>query len=97
MPPFLLSSPRNGVAPNRRPDRIADMMRNMILGAAVLWLGVVGAALAQDTVPQSETQIKLSYAPLVKQAAPAVVNIYTKKVIKDRASPFFDDPFFQQF
>jgi Do/DeqQ family serine protease len=34
---------------------------------------------------------------LVKLGAPAVVNIYTKKVIKDRASPFFDDPFFQQF
>jgi Do/DeqQ family serine protease len=76
---------------------MADMMRNMIVGVAVFWLGLVGVAQAQDTVPQSQTQIKLTYAPLVKQAAPAVVNIYTKKVIKDRASPFFDDPFFQQF
>ena len=52
---------------------------------------------AQEAVPQSEAQINLTFAPLVRQVAPAVVNIYTKKVVKDRASPFFDDPFFQQF
>ena len=78
------------------------MIRNAIVAFTAAWLGLAGAALAQDVVPQdvvpqSETQIKLTYAPLVKQAAPAVVNIYTKKVVKDRASPFFDDPFFQQF
>src|SRR5262249_18647356 len=38
----------------------------------------------------------LSYAPLVKKAAPAVVNIYTKKKIKV-VSPFQYDPFFKQF
>jgi Do/DeqQ family serine protease len=86
---------------------MVDMMRNMIGGLVAIWLGLmgvtlmgvmqVGPALAQDVIPQSEAQIKLTFAPLVKQAAPAVVNIYTKKVIKDRASPFFDDPFFQQF
>jgi serine protease Do len=66
--------------------------------AAFLLPCVPGAALAQETVPQSAQQIELSFAPVVKQAAPAVVNIYTKKVVQQQAiSPFFDDPFFKQF
>jgi len=55
-------------------------------------------AMAQDTVPTSPQQINLTFAPVVKMVAPAVVNIYTKKVVKQQAlSPFFDDPFFKQF
>jgi serine protease Do len=55
-------------------------------------------ALAQDTVPTSPQQINLTFAPVVKMVGPAVVNIYTKKVVKQQAlSPFFDDPFFKQF
>ncbi len=65
--------------------------------AALLLLAPLPAS-AQDTVPQSQGQIDLTFAPLVKAAAPAVVNIYTRTVIKERpVSPFFDDPFFRQF
>ncbi len=39
----------------------------------------------------------VSYAMAVDAAAPAVVNIYTTKVITRRATPFFDDPFFRRF
>lgn len=39
-------------------------------------------------VPQSKTEIDLTFAPLVKQASPAVVNIYTKKLVRGRVSPF---------
>ncbi len=53
--------------------------------------------LAKDTVPQSEIEIKLSFVPLVKQAAPAVVNIYAKRIIEERRSPFSKDPFFRDF
>ena len=52
---------------------------------------------AKDTVPQSEIEIKLSFVPLVKQAAPAVVNIYAQRVIEERRSPFSRDPFFRDF
>src|SRR5881628_197733 len=63
-----------------------------------LLLTVAAPALAQDVVPQTKTQIELTFAPLVKKAAPAVVNIFTRTVVKERpVSPFFDDPFFQQF
>lgn len=56
-------------------------------------------ALAQNSshVPQSREQITLSYAPLVKKTAPAVVNIYTKRVVTQRYSPFIGDPFFERF
>ena len=47
-------------------------------------------------VPFGRSEMQLSFAPLVKSAAPAVVNVYTARVIK-RQSPFFDDPFFGQF
>lgn len=48
-------------------------------------------------VPESNAQVMLSFAPVVKKAAPAVVNIYTKKVIQVQASPLFNDPFFRRF
>ena len=54
-------------------------------------------AFAKDTIPKSETEIKLSFVPLVKQAAPAVVNIYAKRIIEERRSPFSRDPFFRDF
>lgn len=58
-----------------------------------------GGALAQDArvVPQTQAEITLSFAPVVKQTAPAVVNIYTKKIVERRASPFAGDPFFERF
>ncbi len=47
-------------------------------------------------VPESATQVKLSYAPLVADSAPAVVNIYTRKVVRNR-SAMFDDSLFKRF
>ncbi len=53
---------------------------------------------AQDVVPQSAAEIQMSYAPLVKKVAPAVVNIYTKKIVTTQAvNPLMADPFFNQF
>ncbi|MBT4687101.1 MAG: serine protease, partial [Rhodospirillaceae bacterium] len=70
----------------------------------LLPVAVLGAALvpvsgtAAKTVPTSQAQVQLSFAPLVKQAAPAVVNIYTRRVVAQVArSRLFDDPFFRRF
>lgn len=52
----------------------------------------------QRMVPGSQAQMQLSFAPLVKQVAPAVVNIYTSRLVSQRSySPFFNDPFFNRF
>ena len=69
------------------------MLRIFIL----IFFSFSSIAFAKDTVPKSETEIKLSFVPLVKQAAPAVVNIYAKRIIEERRSPFSRDPFFQDF
>lgn len=58
---------------------------------------VSGPALAQTRVPESQAEIGLSFAPLVREAAPAVVNIYARRVVEERRSPFADDPFFRDF
>ena len=69
------------------------MLRILIL----IFFSFSSIAFAKDTVPKSETEIKLSFVPLVKQAAPAVVNIYAKRIIEERRSPFSRDPFFRDF
>ncbi len=51
---------------------------------------------AAREIPQSQTQVQLSFAPVVRQAAPAVVNVYSRRVINQR-SPFAGDPFFERF
>jgi len=48
-------------------------------------------------VPDNREQVTLSYSPLVKRVSPAVVNIYTKRVVTRSISPFGRDPFFEQF
>lgn len=60
----------------------------------LLILSPVGA----QTVPTSKQQINLSFSPIVKQTSPAVVNIFTKTIVKERAVPsLFNDPFFKRF
>jgi len=59
---------------------------------------MTSAAKSTKQLPENRQQIQLSFAPLVKQAAPAVVNVYTKQKVKKQVrSPLFDDPFFKQF
>jgi serine protease Do len=47
-------------------------------------------------VPSSRTAVGISFAPVVRQAAPAVVNVYSRKILSER-SPIFEDPFFRRF
>ena len=65
---------------------------------------VVAAATAQKPrtpprrtrCPASREAIKLSFAPIVKRVAPAVVNVYATSRVQVR-SPFEGDPFFERF
>ena len=69
----------------------------MIRIFALIFFSFSSIVFAKDTVPQSEIEIKLSFVPLVKQASPAVVNIYAQRIIEERRSPFSRDPFFRDF
>ncbi len=77
-------------------------MLRRILAAGLLFsaLLVLPAPLSAQAkaVPGSRTELELSFAPVVRQVAPAVVNIYAKRVVAQRSvSPLFDDPFFKRF
>ena len=46
--------------------------------------------------PSSMGQVQLTFAPVVKRVAPAVVNVYSKSVVQAQVNPFFNDPLFSQ-
>ncbi|MDW3205876.1 MAG: Do family serine endopeptidase [Alphaproteobacteria bacterium] len=76
------------------------MIRSLsAFGLTLLSVFALAGPAAAQQVPQSREQITLSYAPLVEQVAPAVVNIYATKVVEAARfrSPLFNDPFFQRF
>src|SRR5256885_14746791 len=41
-------------------------------------------------------QVQLTFAPVVKRIAPAVVNVYARSVVQQQTNPFFNDPLFSQ-
>ena len=47
-------------------------------------------------VPSSTNELRLSYAPVVRRAAPAVVNVYAAKMVTVR-NPLLEDPIFRRF
>ena len=74
-------------------------MTSRLVGGLFLilaWASAWAPALGQDVrVPTSPDEIRLSYAPVVKRVAPAVVNVYAARVVENR--PMFDDPIFRRF
>jgi Do/DeqQ family serine protease len=59
-------------------------------------LDLPAEAEALHVIPESQGAIKQSFAPVVKRAAPAVVNVYVSRKMKQIVSPFSNDPFFSR-
>jgi Do/DeqQ family serine protease len=71
--------------------------RTLFATLGVASLALAGGAQAQDrTVPRSVTELKLSFAPVVKRVTPLVVNVYAARAVEVR-NPLFDDPLFRRF
>ncbi len=70
-------------------------MTKFFLTALLLTTAIV-PAFAEDVAPRSKQEITLSFAPVVKQVAPSVINIFTKRVVTRNVSPFANDPLFAQ-
>jgi len=68
----------------------------LVLAFALATFPVVPAGAQQPRVPASRAEIQLSFSPVVKRVAPAVVNVYALQTVR-RSNPFFDDPFFRRF
>ena len=80
-------------------------MRTLALTRVVMAaLVLAGAGLAADPVtaqrrepPPTREAAQFSFAPIVKKAAPAVVNVYVRARVSTFVSPFADDPLFRRF
>ena len=61
--------------------------------------GLLAALLLLDVLPKSDRGggTPASWADAVSRASPAVVNIYTRKVVRRPYQPLLEDPFYQQF
>jgi serine protease Do len=94
----------------RRSAAIAFVVLIVLIGAAlgaglIAWTGhtTLGAArhlppnVAQAVEPKSAPSSAMGFAPILDPALPAVVSITTSRMVKVPQSPFFNDPFFQQF
>ena len=65
--------------------------------AAVLMALAAAPAGAEKIAPLSRPEAQLSFAPVVKRSAPAVVNVYAQRMVASRGNRYFDDPFFRRF
>src|SRR3546814_19810811 len=85
---LMLRSPRERASRSTH-SRAALAALCLLLGLAVS--ASTAPALAQDTareVPAGREEVMLSFAPVVKKAAPAVVNIFDKRKVKQPAVPW---------
>jgi len=75
----------------------AALLRRLLPAVAAFWLLLPGVAAAEEIrVPDSMAEVQLTFAPVAKLVAPAVVNVYTTQPGRSR-SPLFDDPLFREF
>ena len=91
-------SPR-ALANRARASACALFAALVLVPALVLAQGQPPTLPDQKFPPATRDLLRLSYAPVVRQAAPAVVNIYTRRVVRarDAGQLLFDDPFFRRF
>ena len=68
---------------------------------ALVFSTTISSALRAESLekvpPDSGVQVRLSFAPVVKKAQPAVVNVYASRIERAPRNPLFDDPLFRQF
>ncbi|MBZ9854508.1 DegQ family serine endoprotease [Mesorhizobium sp. CA13] len=78
-------------APKADPG-LSDVLTDLLHGVE----GENATSGPDKRVPFGREEVQLSFAPLVKQTAPAVVNVYASQTAKV-VSPFEGDPFFEEF
>jgi Do/DeqQ family serine protease len=66
----------------------------LIAGVMAVGLSAEGQ---QREPPPSRPALQYSYSPIVRKAAPAVVNVYVRSHVQTIDSPFANDPIFRMF
>ncbi|WP_339748178.1 Do family serine endopeptidase [uncultured Maricaulis sp.] len=79
---------------------MSTMIKHLLL-ATLLFAAPVAAQETDLTanqdriVPDSRVEMQLSFAPIVRDVAPAVVNVYSRRVVNNQ-NPFANDPVFSR-
>lgn len=86
---------------------MAGLTKTIAASAFLLALGAGGAVFllrqdvrveAQQRVPPPDrAAVQYSFAPIVRQSSPKVVNVYVSSRVRSFRSPFANDPFFRHF
>ncbi len=71
-------------------------MKSKLLAILIL-SGFLAVPAFGQTVPKTREEIQLSFAPVVKETSPAVVNVYARRLVSQRDQGLFADPFFRKF
>jgi len=58
-----------------------------LLVVALLFLAISPLVANAQRLPETREEISLTFAPLVKEVSPAVVNVYTQKTVQTGATP----------
>ncbi|MBO6901738.1 MAG: DegQ family serine endoprotease [Rhizobiaceae bacterium] len=82
------------VVPLRAEDAPAQDLGSILTD---LLRGGLDTGEPQRRLPFGRSEMQLSFAPLVAETAPAVVNVYASAQVSARPSPFLSDPFFEHF
>ncbi|MGZ5932811.1 MAG: Do family serine endopeptidase [Rhizomicrobium sp.] len=70
--------------------------RHLTVALSALLFAFPAGAEPPRAVPASMPQVQLTFAPIVKRIAPAVVNVYARSVVQAMTNPLFSDPLFAQ-
>ena len=90
-----MSSPMSSQLSMSLPSRWLATAALIVIATAPLGAGAQERT-PERRVPSSANELRLSYAPVVRRATPAVVNVYAAKTVAVR-NPLFDDPIFRRF
>jgi Do/DeqQ family serine protease len=71
-------------------------LRILALALGLIALAMPATAEPLRAVPASMPQVQLTFAPVVKRIAPAVVNVYARSIVQAPTNPLFSDPLFAQ-
>ncbi|MGF7162726.1 serine protease Do [Rhodoligotrophos appendicifer] len=73
-------------------------MLRTLLASMVACILISPVQAQERQVPETRQELQLSFSPIVKSTAPAVVNIYARRVVRSQGmNSIFQDPFFQRF
>lgn len=80
-----------------KPVRLASIAIAAVLLLIFFLVTGARAQSAAPAIPRSREEVTLSFAPVVRTVQPAVVNIFTRRVVRQQASPLLADPMFRRF